>query len=254
MSRIAKRRNIIFFLVLVLSILLISCKKISFEDDIIVLAAASLSDPLSEISEKYQVSNVYFDFAGSYTLSNKIRMGSNADIVIFAGIDPLEDLVKEKYIKENSVSILLKNQLTLICSKKIQCPETKNVFENRSFKIAVADPKLAPLGKYSKFFLEENELWERVEKQLVYNLDAQATIASVESGNVPLGIVYSSDALTSDLVEVILDLEFKSLKVEYPVAIIDRTKNEEKALKFLRYLQSNESSEIFSKFGFSSLE
>ena len=79
----------------VLSILLISCKKISFEDDIIVLAAASLSDPLSEISEKYQVSNVYFDFAGSYTLSNKIRMGSNADIVIFAGIDPLEDLVKD---------------------------------------------------------------------------------------------------------------------------------------------------------------
>ena len=102
--------------------------------------------------------------------------------------------------------------------------------------------------------LEENELWERVEKQLVYNLDAQATIASVESGNVPLGIVYSSDALTSDLVEVILDLEFKSLKIEYPVAIIDRTKNEEKALKFLRYLQSNESAEIFSKFGFSSLE
>ena len=89
---------------------------------------------------------------------------------------------------------------------------------------------------------------------MVYNLDAQATIASVESGNVPLGIVYCSDALTSDLVEVILDLEFKSLKIEYPVAIIDRTKNEEKALKFLRYLQSNESAEIFSKFGFSSLE
>ncbi len=218
------------------------------------MAAASLADPLYEIGEKYKNSKVYFDFGGSYTLSNKIRMGSNADIVIFAGLDPLESLIEENYIQKDSVSILLKNQLTLICSKKIICPNTKNVFENMNYKIAIADPQLAPLGKYSKIFLEENELWDKVKKQLIYNLDAQATMASVESGNVPLGIVYYSDALTSNSVQVLLDLEIYSSNVEYPVAIINSTINEEKALKFLKYLKSNESSEIFSKFGFSFLE
>ena len=76
------------FLTLFLIISLISCKK-DLSEDILVFAAASLSEPLLEIGKKYQKAQVNFDFAGSYTLSNKIRLGANPDLIIFAGMDPI---------------------------------------------------------------------------------------------------------------------------------------------------------------------
>ena len=177
------------FLILLLTISLISCKK-DLSEDVLVFAAASLSEPLLEIGKKYQKSKVNFDFAGSYTLSNKIRLGANPDLLIFAGMDPISDLIKQKYVKEDDVNVLLKNGLTIICSKKVKCPSKEEIF-NSGYKISIADPELAPLGKYSKQFLEEKNKWDKINNQLIFNLDARATLVSVESGNVPIGIVYS---------------------------------------------------------------
>lgn len=240
------------FLTLFLIISLISCKK-DLSEDILVFAAASLSEPLLEIGKKYQKAQVNFDFAGSYTLSNKIRLGANPDLIIFAGMDPISDLIKQKYVKEDDVNVLLKNGLTIICSKKIKCPSKKEIF-NSGFKISIADPDLAPLGKYSKQFIEKNKKWDSIKNQLIFNLDARATLVSVESGNVPIGIVYSSDALLSDLVEIIFHVESTSIVVEYPVAVIGEKAYYQKTINFFEYLTSDESSEVFSKFGFEFLE
>ena len=267
MSRMAKRGNIyslrvslsrhfyilkLGFLTLLLTIFLISCKK-DLSEDVLVFAAASLSEPLLEIGKKYQKSEVNFDFAGSYTLSNKIRLGANPDLVIFAGMDPISDLIKQNYIKEDDVNVLLKNGLTIICSKKVKCPSKEEVFDS-GYKISIADPELAPLGKYSKQFLEKNKKWDKIKNQLIFNLDARATLVSVESGNVPIGIVYSSDALLSDLVEIIFHVESTSIVVEYPVVVIGERAHYQKTISFLEYLTSYESSKVFSKFGFEFLE
>ena len=95
---------------------------------------------------------------------------------------------------------------------------------------------------------------QTLKNQLIFNLDARATLVSVESGNVPIGIVYSSDALLSDLVKIIFHVESTSIVVEYPVAVIGEKAHYQKTNSFLEYLTSDESSEVFSKFGFKFLE
>ena len=241
----------LLILILVLSFTNFSCKTIN-PNRIIVFAAASLADPLTKISKDYTDSEIIFDFAGSYTLSNKIRFGSKADLVIFAGMDPLENLIENKYIDEGSVNVILTNGLAMVCSIKIECPIGYQAFDS-PYKIAIADPQLAPLGKYSKAFIEEIGLWPKIKNKLIYNFDARSTIVSVETGNVPLGIVYFSDAITSDRVDIILSLENTPNVAKYPVALIEKSLKKQKALKFIEFLKSEKSSKIFSDYGFKSV-
>jgi ABC-type molybdate transport system substrate-binding protein len=49
-------------------------------------------------------------------------------------------------------------------------------------------------------------------------------------------------------------VESTSIVVEYPVAVVGEKAHYQKTISFLEYLTSDESSEIFSKFGFEFLE
>jgi len=73
----------------------------------------------------------------------------------------------------------------------------------------------------------------------------------VETGNVDAGIVFATDALTSDKVTVVASAPADiNASVVYPVAVIKASQQVDAAKAYIAFLFSNEVKSIFEKYGF----
>jgi molybdate transport system substrate-binding protein len=79
----------------------------------------------------------------------------------------------------------------------------------------------------------------------------RAVLTYVESGNVDAGIVYKTDALTSDQVKVVASGPAEvNATIVYPVAVIKASANPDAAQKYLDFLSTNEAKAVFEEYGF----
>ena len=73
----------------------------------------------------------------------------------------------------------------------------------------------------------------------------------VENGDVDAGIVYSTDALISDKVQVIAEGPAEvNAQIVYPVAVIKTSGNSTAAKDYENFLFSDEAKAVFEKYGF----
>ncbi len=73
----------------------------------------------------------------------------------------------------------------------------------------------------------------------------------VESGNTDAGIVYLSDAKTSQKAKVVATVDETTHKpIVYPVAVLKSSKNTDAAKDFVQFLSSNQAKAVFEKQGF----
>ena len=115
----------------------------------------------------------------------------------------------------------------------------------------LAEPRTVPVGVYSKKYLIDEGLWNKVEAKVVPVQDVRATLASVESGNVEAGFVYKTDAAVSKKVKIVYEVPIdKGPKITYPVAIVKESKRKDAARDFMSYLQSSSAVDAFKKYGF----
>ena len=92
-------------------------------------------------------------------------------------------------------------------------------------KISIGTPETVPAGKYAKESLEKTDIWKDVESKVVYAKDVRQVLSYVETGNVAAGIVYKTDALVSDKVNIVATADPEThTPIIYPVGIIKDSK------------------------------
>jgi molybdate transport system substrate-binding protein len=229
--------------------------------ELTVSAAASLKDSLMEIQKNYRQQNpgikITFNFAASGTLQQQIEQGAPVDLFISASktqIDALEQ--KNLLVKESRVD-LLGNELVLVVGKNntsITC--IQDLTKASVGKISIGTPGSVPAGKYAQESLTNLNLWDTLQPKMVLAVkDVTQVLNYIEAGNVDAGFVYRSDALRSNEVKVIALVPPSSHQpIVYPAAIVAITKNVQEANAFIKYLQSSEVQQVFSKYGFQILE
>jgi molybdate transport system substrate-binding protein len=85
----------------------------------------------------------------------------------------------------------------------------------------------------------------------VYGSDVRQVLTWTEAGEVDCGIVYATDAATSNKIKIVAEAPTGSHKpVIYPVAAIKESKNLDEAKEFLTFLSTPEVTKIFEKYGF----
>jgi len=121
-------------------------------------------------------------------------------------------------------------------------------------KVAFGDPSSVPAGQYAQAVLTNLGIFDEVDAKAVYGTDVRQVLSWVESGDVDAGIVYATDAMTTDLVTVITEAE-EGLHdpIIYPATIIADTQNQEAAEAFLEFLTTPGVSSLFEKYGFTPL-
>jgi molybdate transport system substrate-binding protein len=227
---------------------------------IIVFAAASLTDALQALGDGFGKSSgvtVKFSFAASSTLARQIENGAPADIFFSADLEWMDYLQTRKLIQTESRHDVLGNRLVLIApanspiSLKIE-PHFPLAAALGNGRLATGDPDSVPVGRYARAALTTLDVWNSIADKLVRAENVRAALAFVERGEVPLGIVYRSDALVDKGVRIVDVFPLDSHPpITYPIALTLGAKSS--AAKFAAYLRTPAAAAVFLKYGFAPL-
>ena len=224
--------------------------------EIMVSAAASLSDALAEISTNFQAQagvHVQFNLGASSTLARQIEEGAPADIFFSADEAQMNRLAKNRLIDAATRKDLLGNSLVVVvpADSNLQIKSAGDLTNAAVKQIALADPKAVPAGVYAKAWLTKLQLWPAIEPKVVPTENVRAALAAVASGNVDAGVVYKTDAAISKNVRIAYEVPLADgPDIRYPVALVKDSKQPGAAKKFLDYLSSEEAGQVFRRFGF----
>jgi molybdate transport system substrate-binding protein len=224
--------------------------------EVMVFAAASLTDSLKEIAATYEKTSgdtIQFNLAASSTLARQIEAGAPADIFFSADEAQMNGLEKKGLIDPATRKSRLGNSLVVVVAidSPLQIQSAGDLTNASINKLALGDPKAVPAGVYAKAWLEKQQLWTVVEPKVIPTENVRAALAAVEAGNVDAGVVYKTDAGISKKVKVAYEVPAADGPViTYPVALVKDAPQSAAAQKFLNYLDSPEAGDIFKKFGF----
>lgn len=226
--------------------------------ELLISAAASLTDSLKEVQATYEKTHtnikLTFNFGASGALQQQIEQGAPADLFISAGKKQMTTLVDKQLIDTSKQVNLLTNELVAVvpADSKVGISTMEDLTKSEVKKIAVGEPETVPVGSYTKDSLMYNKLWDAVLLKTVFAKDVRQVLNYVETGNTEVGFVYKTDALTSKKVKVAFSADPKSYKpIEYPLGIVKATKHLKETEEFYTFLQSKAAQELFLKYGFS---
>lgn len=220
-----------------------------------VSAAASLQDALKELAKAYESEHnnihITYNFGGSGALQQQISQGAPVDLFFSASEANYDTLVKDGDIDEKDGTDLLENELVLVTPKE----NDKNIesFEDltKADKVALGTPESVPAGEYGIETLKSIDVWTKIKSNVVYGKDVRQVLTYAETGNVDAGIVYKTDALTSNKVEVVAIADDDTHSpIIYPVGMLKDSKNPDEAADFYAFLKSDDAMEVFKDYGF----
>jgi molybdate transport system substrate-binding protein len=226
-----------------------------------VFAAASMKNALDDIDAAYTAKTgvkVVASYAASSALAKQIEQGAPADIFASADTDWMDYAIARKTINEPTRVNLLGNSMVLIAPKdsKIDNEKIGPGFDLAKLvgdgKIATADVKSVPVGKYAKASLEKLGAWSAAEPKFAMTENVRAALALVARGEAVLGIVYSTDAKVEPGVKIVGTFPADSHPaIIYPVAATTTARAE--AADYLAFLRSSAAKTVFEKYGFTFL-
>lgn len=242
-------------------ILFLLAQPIAAVEKLLVYAAASTSHAITEIIEQYNKQHpdvqVKVSFASSSTLAKQIEAGAPAHVYISANPKWMDYLQERKLIINNSRLNMLSNKIVLIAPKgqpfQVEMNKDFDFAGNLSGKLCLGDPDHVPVGTYAKQALVSLAWWDKLKSSVVGTKDVRAALVFVERGECVAGIVYATDASSSDKIDLIATFPADSHSpVVYPVAAL--VSAPASAHNFLNYLGTPQVKSIFNKYGFSTTQ
>ncbi|MBF0785729.1 molybdate ABC transporter substrate-binding protein [Muribacter muris] len=232
----------------------------AFAAQLNVFAAASLTNVLQQIGDAYKQqapdTEIVFSFAGSSTLAKQIEQDAPADLFISADQKWMAYLAEKRSKKIAQITPLVQNELVLIAPQS--SPLTPSTLDDFDWQAALGEGYLAvgddnvPVGRYAKKALEYFGVWAQVSPKLAKAKDVRAVLAYVERGELPLGIVYATDANISRKVKRVATFPAASYgEIIYPAATVS---DNPQAAHFLAFLTSPQAQQIFLNAGFKPLK
>ena len=232
--------------------------------EIVVFAAASMTETLESLKKTYQASHpeieITYNFDSSGTLKTQIEEGAVCDLFISAAQKQMNGLEEGGYIDKDTRLDLLENKVALCVAENSKSgiqsyADMKSHLEAGDILMAIGDEDV-PVGQYTQkifnyYGLDENALKEK--GVLTYGSNVKEVTTQISEGTVDCGIIYQTDACSAKLKVADTATEEMCGQVIYPAAVLSKTAHAEEAKAFLTYLQTEEASEVFEGVGFTPL-
>ncbi len=225
---------------------------------LLVFAASSLQTVLTAAGDQWtRVTGrpVTFSFGASSALARQIEQGAPADIFASADAAWMEWSETRGLVQQDTRRVLAGGRLVLIArhddalSLTIE-PGFALTEALGSSRLATANPRSVPLGRYTEAALKSLGLWQDIAPRIAAAENARQALVLVARGEARLGIVYASDAQQEKQVRVV-DTFAADLHppIVYPFAVTARSKHPD-AVVFLDYLGTPEAQRLFAAQGF----
>lgn len=225
--------------------------------ELLIAAAASLEYSYEdELIPMFEKANPDITVKGTYDSSGKLQTqieeGIEADVFMSAAAKQMNTLAEENLVDKDSIVNLLENKIVLITPADTELELKEFIDITKAETIGIGDPASVPVGQYAQESLTNLGLWEAVSAKASLGTNVTEVLNWVAEGSADVGIVYATDAATTDKVKVVAEAPADSLAEPaiYPVGIVTASKNKEAAQKFVEFLQSEEAVKVFEEYGF----
>ena len=236
--------------------------------ELIVFAAASMTETLTEIAELYKTAapevTITYNFDSSGKLLTQIKEGADCDLFISAAPKQMNQLDAEGG-EENTEGLdlvnsatrldLLENKVTLAVPEGN--PKGIESFDQLAELLKGGDVMLAignsdvPVGQYTlKIFNYYGIDETAVADKLTYGNNVKEVTSQVSEAAADCGIIYATDAFSAGLTVADSATAEMCGQVIYPAAVLKGDK-EDAARAFLAYLQTDAAMTVFESVGFS---
>jgi molybdate transport system substrate-binding protein len=225
-------------------------------EEILVYAAASLTDVLEEIGKAWQAASGHkalLNLGASSDLGRQLRAGAPADVFFSADREQMDVVERAGLVRAADRVDLLSNALVVVVPASSARPPRAAADLLAVERLALADPEAVPAGVYARRWLQSAGLWEKLRDRVVPTLNVRAALAAVEAENAGAAIVYRTDASVARRARVAFEVPAEQgPPIVYVVAPLAGS-NKPVAREFIVHLQSSSARAIFDKFGFRTL-
>ena len=242
--------------------------------ELIVFAAASLTETLNAIAETYSAENpgvtFSFNFDSSGTLKTQIQEGADCDLFISAGqkqMNQLDSTASADVNTEGLDFVDSDTRVDLLENKVVLCvPESKDKgidsFDSLAEHLKAQDILFCmgnsdvPVGQYTQKILAYYDLDEEALAAagvITYGSNVKEVTTQVSEASVDAGVVYCTDAFSAGLTPVDEATKEMCGQVIYPAAVLKAAPHADAAKEFLAYLQTEEAGKVFEGVGFTAM-
>ena len=222
----------------------------------LVFAAASLKESLDDVAAAFHAASgdqARIAYGASSALARQIEAGAPAELFLSADLDWVRYVEAHRRTVGSHVA-LLANDLVLVApaSSGMQLKIAPGFDLARALgggRLAIADPRAVPAGKYARESLEKLGAWRSVRDRLAPVSDVRVALALVARGEAPLGIVYRTDALAEPRVRIVDAFPASThAPIVYGMVLVEGATPAARA--FARYCGSDAARAIWSRHGF----
>ena len=242
--------------------------------ELIVFAAASLTETLNAIAETYSAENpgvtFSFNFDSSGTLKTQIQEGADCDLFISAGqkqMNQLDSTASAEVNTEGLDFVDAESRVDLLENKVVLCvPEGSDKgidsFDALAEHLKAQDILFCmgnsdvPVGQYTQKILAYYDLDEAALAAagvITYGSNVKEVTTQVSEASVDAGVVYCTDAYSAGLTPVDEATKEMCGQVIYPAAVMKNALHAEAAKEFLAYLRTDKAATVFESVGFTAL-
>ena len=242
--------------------------------ELIVFAAASLTETLNAIAETYTAENpgvtFSFNFDSSGTLKTQIQEGADCDLFISAGqkqMNQLDSTASAEVNTEGLDFVDAESRVDLLENKVVLCvPEGSDKgiysFDSLAEHLKAEDILFCmgnsdvPVGQYTQKILAYYDLDEAALAAagvITYGSNVKEVTTQVSEASVDAGVVYCTDAYSAGLTPVDEATKEMCGQVIYPAAVMKNALHAEAAKEFLAYLRTDKAASVFESVGFTAL-
>ena len=241
--------------------------------ELIVFAAASMTETLNEIAETYKevAPNVTltFNFDSSGKLLTQISEGADCDLFISAAPKQMNamdgSLIGDTEKNPDGLDLIVTDSRVDLLENKVTLavpagnPKGIESFDQLAQLLKSGDVLLAignsdvPVGQYTQKIFAYYGLDEAAMTDcLTYGNNVKEVTTQVSEAAADCGIIYATDAFSAGLEVVDSATAEMCGQVIYPAAVLKGEK-EEAARAFLAYLETDAAMTVFERVGFSAV-
>lgn len=225
-------------------------------EELIVSAAASLTDAFNDIEPAFEKANpgvdVVLNYAASGALYRQIEQG--APVEVFASANPkwMAKAVEGGFANKDDVVVFAHNSLVLAtpADNPAGVSSLEDLTKDTVEKIGIGTPETVPAGQYAKSALVAAKMFAPLQPKMIFAESVRQVLDYLSRGEVDCGFVYRTDAVKGgEKVKIIAEIPLEK-PVTYPISVLKNAKSGALAQKFVDFVRSDAGVALLEARGF----
>ena len=222
----------------------------SADAELVISAAASLTDAFNGIALAYEAErpgvDVRLNLAGSSALREQLLNGAPADVVATADEATMQPVVAAGLIDGEPVVFARNRLIIAVPAGNLAGVTGLTDFADDSLLLGLCADGV-PCGTLARQVLDRAGIDASIDTN---ESDVRALLTKIEADELDGGIVYVSDVAAVDTVEAIPIPDAFNVSTPYPIAALRSAANTEHARDFIAFVLSDRGREILARHGF----